>query len=311
MEDKFNLDNSIKQELIIKAGEAKPSAEMLPRIINRIEAYEGGKENMLKDRMPNIMIKKLAIVSLCAVLLISGVMFTFSEDVRAAAMDAIRTIFVLDKTEDGYAMVEKTDQDELFTLMASGVSTLSDEELAKKVGFQVSIPKELYGGYKLVEKREVVTTGKTVSYEASKQLGGEIQRAVKDDATFNSLSEYKPYRSVDGIYKNESEATITIDVLPTIGTGEPEGTEVTLKTNAGNIKGLWVESAWPEYGKTGQLGLYSTTDVYTKPEGIVKVHSLRWELNGVRYYLNNQRDEKLTMEEAVKIAESFIAQQQK
>lgn len=300
--DNKNFENSIRQGLAQEADKLELSDKMLSRIINRIQDYEGGKKNMLRDKIPYITIKRFVTVSLCAVLILGGVMFTFSDEVKAATLEivnSIKTIFVLEKTEDGYTIVEKTNQDVIFTTMNSRTSYLSDEELSDKLGFKIRFPKVLDGEFRLLHKYEAIGLKKQMSLEASEQLEPDISKVLEGKAELSSLSEYEPFRSVGGTYRRKAGASIFIDLAGPDSPAYPIDSKRDVKTKVGDHEAYW--KAWDTADN------YS--NYYVKPNRIIKGHSLEWESNGIRYHLGTSYDLELTMEEAVKFAESFMSAQ--
>ena len=310
MVNKLNFEDKIKQELTTKAGEAEISEEMLFKIINRIENNNEGNRSMLKDKIQKMMMRKWIAASLCIVLIMGGVMFTFSGEVRAATLDVvntIKTIFVLDKSQGEYKIVEKTSEDVIFTPVCSKTTKLSDEELSIKMGFEITFPKTLYGEYKLDNKAEAVGINKKVSLETSNQIQSNMFKAIDDEEAMNSLSQYNAYRYIFGTYINNDGNTIFIGVWPLDGPAAGDKSTA-IETAVGGAKAFWIEEVYPNYRHIDENGV-GQSDLYTKPNGIARKHILSWDVNGVRYHISTYQQLELTMEEAVKIAESFMSVQ--
>lgn len=311
---KSDFENRVKHELNEKAEEVAPTDEMLREIICRIEDCEGGKDYMLKGRFSNIMTKKFVTVALCGVLAFGGMAFTFSEEVRAATLDQLKSIFILDKSDGEYNITEVTTSEKLFTPICSQTSWLSDEELSAKLGFKVYFPEKLYGDFKYEHKAEAVGIRKVVSAEAMNQLEMNMHMAIKDDDSFKSLSEYDPYRGVFATYIKKDGSTIFINKKAAEDTSEfkytsyERGNKIIKETKVGKAKAAWLESVYPDYTSIIENGI-GKSDIYSKPNGIVTNHSLTWVYDGVEYYLSTYQDFELSMKEAVKIAKSFMDQQ--
>jgi hypothetical protein len=266
---------------------------------------------MLKDKIQNMMMRKWIAASLCAVLIMGGVMFTFSEEVRAATLDvvnSIKTIFVLDKSQGEYTIVEKTSEDVIFTPVCSKTTKLSDAELSTKMGFELTFPRMLYGEYKLDNKAESVGINKEVSLETLDKLQSDMFKAIDDEEAMKSLSQYNPYRYIFGTYINNDGNIIFIGMWPLDGPAAPGNKSTAIETAVGDVKAVWLEEVYPNYRHIDENGI-GQSDLYTKPSGIVRNHILTWDANWVRYRISTYRQLELTMEEAVKIAESFMSSQ--
>ncbi|MBS4538512.1 hypothetical protein GOQ27_08550 [Clostridium sp. D2Q-11] len=310
MINKSNLESMIKKDLIQKASEVKPSDEMISKIIDRIEDEERTNHNMLKDRILNVILRRFIAVSLCGVLAFTGILFIFSETARALTLDAvntIKTIFVLEKSEGDYKIVEQSTTDPVFTPVCIRTSKLSDEEISKKLKFNVSYPESLSGGYKYHYKSEGVGIQRQVSQEKWRQLQVDMIEAINDETALNGLSAYKPYRIIVATYRNKEGHNIFIQMQAAEVLVSTENNSTVVKTNIGNEDAIWIEMMTPEYEHIMENGM-GTSNLFKKPERIVKVHSLIWESDGVRYVINTMKGQELFMEESVKIAESFMEQ---
>jgi hypothetical protein len=307
------LENMIRQDLQQKAGEVEPSDMLLSKIIRRIETDEGGNRNMLRDRISNFSMRRWITISVCVVLVLMGVMFTFSEDVRAAtleAIDTIKTIFVLDRSATGeYTIVEKTTEDVLFYPGSSRSTDLSDEELTEKIGFQVHFPEKLNDEFYLSNKTEAVGLNKKVSQEVGRKLSRVIFNAIKDETVYDSLAEYKPTRYVSGDYVGKQGTTILISMQSADFTSEPEDNSKAIETTVGNCKALWREWAHALYPFTQENGIGSA-DMQSKPDKILKGYILTWNSNGIHYNISFVDAPELTMEKVVHFAEQFMAAQE-
>lgn len=313
MINRLNFEDQLKQELTAKASEVEISDLMFNRIVNRIEHYNGGNRSMLKDKIKSVFMRKWIAISLTAILVVGGVMFTFSADVRAATLnvlDKIKTIFVLEKSQGEYKLVEKTTKYPIFVSMCGGTTTLSDAELSRKMEFKLVFPKTLYGEYRLYDKSEVVGIDKEVSLEISEQIRSDMLKAVDDEVAFNGLSEYNPYRNIFATYKApyyKEGDTIYISINSTDGPAAVVYGEdiITIKeTSVGEAKALWIEYEYPKYEPS-----YRKSNNNTKSIEISMKHFLSWDYNGVRYKISPYPQSELAMEEVVKIAESFMAAQ--
>ena len=312
MLNKLNFEDRVKHELTTKAKEVEVSDLIFNRITNRIES-DTGNRSLLKVKFQRTMMRKWIPVSLAAVLIIGGVMFTFSPEVRATTLgviNTIKTIFVLEKSQGEYKIVEKTTEEAIFTPSCGGTTTLSDAELSIKMGFNLTFPETLYGEYKLERKSDGMGIKKKVSEEIYQQIRLDMNKAIEDEAAFNSLSQYGPYRNVYAFYNKEGN-TIAIGMVPLDGpTPEESGyISTTIETSVRGTKAVWIELLLPIYNRVKGDGVLSKPDMYTMPNGVSTNYILTWDYNGVRYDISTILQSELAMEEAVKIAESFMAAQ--
>ena len=315
---KSNFENKVKHGLIQKAEEVESSNKVFSHILNRIEDYEGGNSYMLKDRVSSFITKKVITVTLCGVLAFGGIAYLFSEEVRAATLDAInqiKTVFILDKSEGDYSIIELTEKEKVFTPIIAQTSWLSDEELTKKMGFNVYFPETLYRNFKYEGKAESVGIRMEISAETMTRLEINMLSAISDEEAFNSIKEYKPYRYVFATYISEDGDTIFINMKASEDNSEfkytsfEKGSKIIKDTKVGKARAAWLETVSLDYPKITRNGM-GTSDIYEKPKNIVKNYSLTWVLGGVEYYLSTYQDFELNMKDAVKIAESFMAQQE-
>lgn len=312
MLNKLNFEDRIKQELIIKASEVEISDLMFHSITARIKNDAGGNGCMIKNKFQNIIVRKWIAVSLAVTLVIGGVMFTLSPNVRAATQDIInniKTVFIIDKSQGGHKIIEKTTEDSTFLPSVRKTTTLSDIELANKMGFNINFPKTLYMEYQLFDKAEAIGINKKVNLEVKEQLQSDMLKAIYDETAFSSLSQYDPFRFIFSTYNKEG-STIFITICSSEGPApvEYENAGTVIETSVGETKANWIEVAFPDYKYIINNGVIES-DLYTKPNGVSTSHILTWDYNGVRYVIGTVNQFELTMEETVKIAESFMAGQ--
>lgn len=310
MVNKSEFEEKLREELRMKANEAGVSDEVFSKIIKQIEEDERVGRIRQKKIIGNSITKRLAAVSLCCILTIVGMSFAFPEEVKAAAVkavDTLKTIFVLDKSGDEYKIVEKNAEDYEITYNYCTTSYLSDEELTYKMGFKVNFPLKLNYGFTYADKAEGLFHNKKLSLETHKKIEADMIKAISDDEAFDRLKEYGLYRDVFATYiKADNKIFIELQASDSPDKTKEEAINIIISTKVGDADASWVESYYPEYKFIMENGI-GKSDLYEKPERVIKSHSLVWVSNGVRYILSMYKDFDLTMEEAVKIAESFMA----
>jgi hypothetical protein len=307
MVKKLDLENCIRYDLARKADEVNATDQMLVNVLERIDSGEESKMKIIDYIISNMSLKRWVAVSLCGILVLTGMVFTFSVDARAAAINSIKTIFLLDKVDGDFKLVKKSTADNVLGEGYGTYTNQSDVELTEKLGFNVLFPPALYGDFKYLHKGEDVNLIEKVNQETSKQLQATLYKAINAENAFNSLKKYKPYRSVGAIYKNNAEDFVFItmqskDIGALPGYGE---INAATETKAGDVDASWLEVVTPDYQTTNEKG-YLQNDISAKPKGIKKIHYLTWAFGEAKYFLCKYDDAKLTMEDAVKLAESFM-----
>lgn len=310
MSDKSYFETTMRDGLKLKAEEARSTDQMFMDIAKRIEIYKGGDQRMVRLRMSNSFMKKCIAASICGVLMLSGVSFTFSAEVRAATMDVINkiiTVFVVEKDNGKYTLVEKTRVDEEFLPIISNGTELSDEDLTKKVGFRVKFPLLLQKKYVLHDKGNAVGVTKKISADEMLKIEDDLFKAVNDDSIFDSLIDYNPYRSVFGTYTDNAGNSVHISMMPSTVLTTKLNDNALKEIKVGETNGAWFEVAYPDYPLIIENNI-GKADMSKKPTGIVTRKSLAWEANGIKYQLSTVGYD-LTMEQAVEFAEAFMAGQ--
>jgi hypothetical protein len=307
MENKQDFEDRIRKELKLKVNELCPSDELYSRIINDVINNDKGSFIMFKNRILNIGSKKLATAILCALIILTTISFSTSNNLKAFATEAInhiKTIFVLDETNK-VVEIPADDPTFIWTSISKG-TLLSDKELTKKVGFQVFFPKDLCSGMKLTDKSESVHLNK-ITYEDSQKMQPNIFKAIDDEAIFNSLSTYAPTRGVGAQYVNDknqlfiSIGPISAEIKNAISSS------TSTKVDLNGTLGYWHEVPLASYPFIEQNDI-TQQDMTKQPKDIKTAHTLFWSSNEVYYSIVFLTDKELPMDETVAIAKSFIDQ---
>ncbi len=312
MDNKTNFDKYIKYSLELRAEEADLSEELLHGLMRRVKNYEGDRKAMTRFGIKDIIIKKCVIAVMCGLLVIGGVTFTFSEDVRAATMnvlDKIKTVFVMDILNGEQKVVEMPANECYVWPMVGSLTELSDEELTQKMGFNVAFPDKLLETYRLVNKTDCVAFNSSVSYEVSEQLTLDFFKAVEDEEAMSRLSQYNLSREVLGdyeyIYNSFSIHIQKYSVpLPTAS----DVSELT-KTKVGDVDAIWIKNVITIYRSATDENGITKSDMTSKPVSIGDSYSLRWISDGIEYGIISYSPSQLTMEETIRIAEEFMKYQ--
>jgi hypothetical protein len=292
MENNKEFDSIVKIELTYKANEIKASENSLRDIFLKIEKrQERGKIH--------INFRKLAAVACIAFTLFTAT-FVVSADARVLAanlIDNIKMVFVIDKNNN---VVERPASEVFINPGITQMTTLNDEELSQKMGIKIRIPQTFYGEFNLQNKFDIVAFNKTLSYETFDKIKEIADKAINDKDAFQSLKEYKPYRSVGCTFKDSKGASVNICILDTIihiSTRNDDVSEI-VKTKVGQINAEWIGISYTDYNRG---------DMTQKPVGKKSVHTLFWSTNNSTYMI--LPSQSLSMDETIKIAEAFMKTQ--
>lgn len=308
MENKQDFEERIRKNLKLIGNELCPSDELYSKIMNDVVNNKKRNFTMFKNRISNIGVKRLSIAILCAFMILSIVSFSTSNNLKAFATETInhiKTIFVLDETNK---VVEKAADTTFIGVTTGKVTLLSDNELTKKVGFQVFFPKNLCSGMKLTDKIELINLNK-ITFEDSQRAQPNMLKAIDDEAVFNSLTIYEPTRGVAAEYVNDKT-----QLFISIG---PISSEIknllssykSVKVDLNGTLGYWCEVPMPSYPLIQNESMQQ--DMTKKPNTIKTSHPLIWCSNGVSYLITFLPDKEISMDETVAIAKSFIDQSTK
>lgn len=218
------------------------------------------------------------------------------DDSLDGVVESVRTVFVLDKNEQ---VVEKS-SDQVFITPAVTLNTeLSDTALSKKMGIHVRFPQILNGNYKLQRKAEAVGFSLPLGYETFNDLQLKAEEAINNQEAFNSLKEYKPYRSVGGVYKNEAGLSFGLVIQDKSIPLSTENIKFTTTTAAhiNDLDATWKGLSYPNY---------PDNDMTQKPDGIITTHILMWSKDNATYIILPLGNSNLSMQAVVSQAEAFM-----
>jgi hypothetical protein len=302
MIDESRFEDDIKLILEAKAEKVKLSKEMFSNIAMRLENNK--EEN-------NFIIPRSIAVSISGIFICMLILFITSGEIRTFAYETvknIKSIFVLDKYNDEYKLVQKSTSEEVLMPTFTQISNLTDEELTNKLGFKVVFPRSLKDGYEYYGRAETVGINKKVSEEVSEKLQAKLQKAINDENIFKDLKEYLPFRSVFAMYKDNNENIVYLSMVASEIKVRGVDDEAADKVELNKGDAYWAQEVEPNYTSTNEAGVFKA-DLHIKPEKITKKHFLTWQYRGVNYYLNTYKAEEIKLEDAVKIANSFMETQ--
>ncbi len=249
-------------------------------------------------------IRKTMSIAACLAICITSLVVASSGTVRAMAqntIDNIVSLFVVEGRGDNAQIVQKPSNELAGEIQSVEATTLSDAELSKRLGFDISFPQNIMSDVTLISKHTGVLLNSEVPYLKQYELLPLMQRAVYDDDTMNALSEYSPVRYIGASYcYQDYDVIISANLLAK----DIDTSSYTEKI--GDICANWEENKYPIYPFIIDNGEIKG-DMTQKPYLGDKV-CLSWIHNSVSYKLQ-QNGTSLTKEKAIEIANAFMKQQ--
>lgn len=285
---KNNFDLELKKALTAKTSVLSTSEEGLELIFANLETYK-------KKKVVEFKLKKYSALIACILLITIGTPFIFSANVRVTAVDAIKTVFVLDKNSNIIEVPAK----EVFMTPANSKSTiLSDEKLSEKLGVKFSFPNTLVDGYVLTNKSEAVGLASPINYTTYSKIQSKAVMAIDDNSMYKSLKRYKPFRSVGATYKSETGDVINIAVFNKPISVYLENIKINQKTKAtiNGSQAIWLSLSYPNY---------NGDNMASKPTELATSKLLIWNKNGATFVLL-PNDPTSSIDSAIEAAEAFV-----
>jgi len=287
------MDYEIRKSLYNKVDHIEPSSEIFTQIL-------AGIENSKRRKIIKLDRKHYIAAFLCAVLIFSGT-FMLSDNTRAFAKEtlaAIQTIFIIDKNNN---VVEKPTTYSFLQPAYNKNTQSSDSDLSKQMGVKVSFPARIYEDFKLQSKAEAVGFTKNIDYETFINLQSTTLQAFDNDQVFKNIEKYQPFRSVGATYSDDQGAKIGAVVYNEKIPIPDENINITgsVQTKVGNQNAKWISISYP---------VYPNNDITQKPTKVTSTSFLFWSIGDTTYQIWPM-DNKLSMAETMKFAESFMAAQ--
>lgn len=288
------FENKLRMELSYKGNSINSSKEFPSDILNAIDKRH-------KMEISRTRFKKYAAAIACSLLICTGVTFISSTNVRTAAMEIIKNVFVLGSNGK---VVEKPANEIFLTPACSYNSNLSDEDMSKKIGVDIYFPKEILSDFKLTGKSDGAGVIKSVDYVRYHEVLDNVAKAIKDQDVFDSLKEYDPYRTAGGCYEDNSGDKIGIYVasknIPIPDTNVAR-VNIAKETKVQGIKAIWLDVK----------GLDNSDDLTQKTNEKFAGNCLLWSTDRTTYFISPMEGCKsFTFDMAVKLANAFMNEQE-
>ncbi|MBN1043142.1 hypothetical protein FDA09_01885 [Clostridium botulinum] len=293
------LDSLIKSAMDDSANNIKASKDIFNDAWNK---KEQGVTNMSYFKIKNI--KRAALITACcAAFSIVGV-FTISPEVRAATKEALRTIFVLDKSDNDAKVVKKS-EDEIIEQHNIGGVAITDSnknEMEKSFGFAFNFPEKIgeYSTESFMPPRAGISIY-DIKYKDIQDMKDKFMKAIDDDKTFEELKDYNMRRYVHSLYVDNQGH----EFLLSISKYNPNSKMNLVKeVNINNIKCRVVEKLCPEYNKKIN-GNYMECDMTKEPTSVDKNYYIKWNYDDIKYsiYIGENSPD---FDAAIQFAEDYI-----
>ena len=249
-------------------------------------------------------IRKTMAIAACLVIFVTSIVVASSSTVRAMAqntVDNIISLFVVEGTGDSSKIVQKPSSEIVSAIQTVEDTTLSDEEISKRIGFNISFPQNIMDNVTFKSKYNGVLLNSEVPYSKQYDLMPTMQRAVYDDDAMNSLSEYSPVRYIAALYSYQDYGII---ITANISAEDIDTSIYTEKI--GDMPAMWENNKYPIYPRLEDNGVIKG-DMTQQPT-LEDYVCLSWIHNSVSYKLQ-QNGTSLTKEKALEIANAFMNQQ--
>ncbi len=275
MKDKDCLDKVIKCAIDDSIFDIKASRD----IFN--EAWNNKEKKMEKKKYFSIKnIRKTVLVPICCSLFAIVGVFTFSAGARAAAQEALKTIFLLDKSGN---IIERSEDEAVDDVTVGGfeITDKNKNEIEGKFGFEFNFPEKV-GNFSITEiagypvSPVAMMTVKDLKYKDEENSLDKFRKAVGDDQIFNELSkEYKIIRNICESYEDSEKHKFFIYLSKFSEHSEMNSVK---ETTIDNIKCRVLEENRAKYERSE-----NGDDVTKKPISVNKIYYMVWDYNGVSY----------------------------
>lgn len=298
------LDNLVRNALV---DEVYYSEQDIDKnfLIFKNTLFDNKSKRYSFQKLSYISFKKIALVSIFSLLCIVTISLCSSNTVRAAALtaiDGIKSIFVVEGTDNDIKIVQKPASEALFIHTEGYQVDITDTELEKLLNYKVIFPETLSGGFEFKNRALLVVLGKAIPYAFIPQISKQMNKAIENQEEFTKLADYSPSRNLVGNYRKGNE-TISIFTSPVKLDTQSDYSKIE-KVKIGDIDALWCTSKFPVYPyKKGE------SDMSVKPT-IEDSYSLNWVNNDIQYSLPLTSHCSLSKEEAIKVATEIQAAQE-
>lgn len=303
MKNKYYLDNVLKSIIDDNLSNIEISRDVFTESWNRKES------GMSKKRYSNIKnTKKTVLVSVCCVALAISGIFTFFPGARVAAQDALKTIFVRDKSGN---VVEKPEDTEVWFGVGDKVLTEKNKvDMERKLGFKVNLPGEIGkytyksdDSFALAPRVEVCAR---VKYKDEDKIKDKLKKALDDDKVFEELKkDYELESEASSSYVDDQGHKFRITLSKDVEAPQKNVQDNIKEVNIDNTECIILQDKKFNYGlkmyDDGSVG----NDIEHKPISSEEQYIMFWTYNGVNYYLDIGKNSS-DIDAAIEFATDYI-----
>ncbi|NFI03191.1 hypothetical protein FC959_01995 [Clostridium botulinum] len=298
------LDSLIKSAMDDSANDIKASRDIFNDAWNK---KEQGVTNMNYFKIKNI--KRAALITACcAAFSIVGV-FTISPEVRAAAQEVFRTIFIPDESGN---IVERSEDEKV--PVGVGVVPITDEnkeDMERRIGFKINLPKKI-GNYSYekienyVREPGVTIMADGVKYKDSGEVSDKLKKAIDDEQTFDELSkDYELTIMPSSTYEDNKGHKFHLTLFKYNENSKKHNEDGKRELNIADVKCRISQGTNVKYNVKENSKGEGVTDLENKPTAVDERYDMEWNYDGVRYYLYIGNDYSHA-DAAIQFAEDYI-----
>ncbi|WP_315079871.1 hypothetical protein [uncultured Clostridium sp.] len=298
------FDSLIKSAMDDSANNIKASRDIFNDTWNK---KEQGVTNMSYFKIKNI--KRAALITACcAAFSIVGV-FIISPEVRAAAQEVFRTIFITDESGN---IVERSEDEKVPVAFGSvPITNENKKDMERRSGFKINLPEKI-GNYSY-EKIEdyvmepgVVIMADDVKYKDSDEVSDKLKKAIDDEQTFDELSkDYELTIMPSSTYEDNKGHKFHLTLFKYSENSSKQLEDDEKEININDIKCRISQGTSVKYNVKENSEGEGVTDLENKPTAVDERYDMEWNYDGVRYclYIGNDSSH---VDAAKQFAEDYI-----
>lgn len=256
---------------------------------------------------------KIALIATCFMFISLGAILAYNPSARALAAEAydnIRTIFSVEKTSEGYKVVEETEDRAIFYDNIGGIIVSEDNKakLEKRLEFSIFYPENLGEEFHRTEAPTACIQVLNLKLKEMENLKDPLfVEALTSDKIFKALSKYqmRPFVYAGYSYKNDIRYILYIGKIVS-QSANPSKTSVAKEIYIDDITYKIVEVPKAVY-PLKENGYWPIEDITQKPKEITTWKYINWDYEGLSYSITLPDDiEKFNSNTAIKLAQEYM-----
>lgn len=298
MSKKNSFDDNLKTNLNISNYYMKPSQNIFE--VAWIKKDEQIKRNLSFTINYRI---KAVIISICIMMFGSSILLLLSPNCRTFAMNSIKSIFIVEKINNDYKVVEKPENKPLEYENIGGIYVDESNRnlIEKRLGFSFYIPEKIGQNITRSTMSQIGMTAYKIKVEDIPVLSNKLIKSIEDDSAFKELTNNDIKLYITGIYSDSMNNTYYLHISKD---RNDLSKTVILEETIENIKCNVLEAKVGLYPEI--RGENSISDDYSKkPVGIKKFMYVAWNYNGINYKVTSP-DETLKLDNLNNFVREYI-----